>query len=455
MTTARTTPRILAIMGSGETAPTMNAPHRAIFERLGTDVDSVLLDTPFGFQENAPILASKAIEYFRDAVGRRVEAAGLTRTDTGDTLAVERGVAKVRSADWVFAGPGSPTFALAQWRNTPVPDAIAEKLRSGGAVVFSSAAALTLGKVTVPVYEVYKVGADPYWLEGLDVLAEVGLDVAVIPHYDNAEGGNHDTRFCYLGERRLAMLEPELPEGCFVLGIDEHTGVVMDLDADTAEIVGKGAVTIRRAGESFRIESGQTIPIDTLREGARISGSHVAGAHLSDAGAPGSDLGQTPGQSGGGKEQGALSGSTQQGATPTDIIDSLASAAKVHEAEFDAALAARDADGAVAAILQLESAIVEWSRDTLQSDDVDRARAALRSMIVRLGAAATEGVRDAREVLGPVVEAALAARVVARSEKAFAVSDAIRDGLAGAGIEVRDTPDGAEWLVADDVRPGA
>jgi cysteinyl-tRNA synthetase len=70
-------------------------------------------------------------------------------------------------------------------------------------------------------------------------------------------------------------------------------------------------------------------------------------------------------------------------------------------------------------------------------------------MIVRLGAAATVGVRDARDVLGPVVEAALAARVVARSEKAFAVSDAIRDGLAAAGIEVRDTPDGVDWLIAD------
>ena len=437
MTTSRTSPRILAIMGSGETAPTMNAPHRAIFERLGPDVDAVLLDTPFGFQENAPILASKAIEYFRDAVSRRVEAAGLTRTDTGDTVAVERGLAKVRSADWVFAGPGSPTFALEQWRNTAVPDAIAEKLRSGGAVVFSSAAALTLGKVTVPVYEVYKVGVDPYWLEGLDVLAEVGLDVAVIPHYDNAEGGNHDTRFCYLGERRLATLEPELPDGCFVLGIDEHTGVVMDLDADTAQIVGKGAVTLRRKGESVRIESGQTIPIDALRSGKTGS------THLSSSNAPGSDLGQTPGRSGAGKERGAIP--SDHAATPT----SLASAAKLHEAEFDAALAARDADGAVAAILQLEAAIVEWSRDTLQSDDVDRARAALRSMIVRLGAAATEGVRDLREVLGPVVEAALAARVVARSEKAFAVSDAIRDELAAAGIEVRDTPDGAEWLVAD------
>jgi hypothetical protein len=432
-----TTPRILAIMGSGETAPTMKGPHRAIFERLGSDADAVLLDTPFGFQENAPILAAKAIEYFHDAVGRRVEAAGLTRIDTGDTVAVERGVAKVRSADWVFAGPGSPTYALAQWRNTAVPDALADKLRSGGAVVFSSAAALTLGRATVPVYEIYKVGADPHWLDGLDVLAEVGLDVAVIPHYDNAEGGNHDTRFCYLGERRLAMLEPTLPDGCFVLGIDEHTGIVMDLDADTAEIVGKGAVTLRHQGVSVRIDSGQTIPLDHLRRGP----------HVSSATPPGSDLGLTPGRSVSGKGEGALSDATQalSDATPT----SLADAAKLHETRFDTALAARDADGAVAAILDLESAIVEWSRDTLQSDDVDRSRAALRSMIVRLGTAATEGVRDVREVLGPVVEAALAARVVARSEKAFAVSDAIRDQLADAGIEVRDTPDGAEWLIAD------
>lgn len=422
-----TGPRILAIMGSGETAPTMKGPHRAIFDRLGSDPDAVLLDTPFGFQENAPILAAKAIEYFRDAVGREVVAAGLGRTDTGDVVAVEQGVSRIRGADWVFAGPGSPTFALEQWRDTPVPDAIAEMLRSGGAVVFSSAAALTLGVATVPVYEIYKVGADPYWVEGLDVLTEIGLPVAVIPHYDNQEGGNHDTRFCYLGERRLAMLEPELPEGAFVLGVDEHTGVIMDLDADTADIVGKGAVTLRRGGESVRIESGESLPIDVLRSGG-ASATTTSHQNAAPRPAPRSDGGVT--------------------AEPAQHqIDSLAAAAATHEAAFDAALDARDADGAVAAILQLEAAIVEWSRDTLQSDEIDRARAALRSMIVRLGGAATEGVRDAREVVGPVVEAALAARVVARSEKAYAVSDAIRDELISAGIEVRDTPDGTEWVI--------
>jgi hypothetical protein len=432
------TARLLVIMGSGETAPTMKAPHRSVFERLVATLDhplsAVMLDTPFGFQENAPILASKAVEYFHDAVGRDIEVAGIGRTDTGDVVAIERGMARVRAADWVFAGPGSPTFALEQWRGTAVPDALADKLRLGGAVVFSSAAALTLGVATVPVYEIYKVGTDPYWAEGLDLLGPIGLPVAVIPHYDNAEGGNHDTHFCYLGERRLAMLEPELPAGAFVLGIDEHTGVIIDLDADTAQIVGKGALTLRRDGNSVRIESGETVPVDVLRAGGTASSSIRSGAASADV----ADVADV--------DDG--SDEPHPGDPASATIDSLASAARVHESEFDAALDRRDADGAVAAILELDDAIVEWSRDTLQSDDVDRARAALRSMIVRLGAAASEGVRDVRDVLGPVVEAALAARVVARTERAFGVSDAIRDGLADAGIEVRDTANGVEWLVA-------
>src|SRR5262249_44456293 len=47
-------PRLLVIMGSGETAPTMVTPHREIVARFGrTAPRAVLLDTPYGFQENA------------------------------------------------------------------------------------------------------------------------------------------------------------------------------------------------------------------------------------------------------------------------------------------------------------------------------------------------------------------------------------------------------------------
>lgn len=436
-------PRLLVIMGSGETAPTMTTPHRRVFEQLGAatggPVDAVLLDTPFGFQENVEILAAKTAEYFTDAAHRTVKIAGLARTDHGDVVATETAIAKIRAADWIFAGPGSPTFALRQWADTPIPEAIIDKLRNGGAVVFSSAAALTLGRKTIPVYEVYKSGADPYWVDGLDVLSEVGLPVVVIPHYDNKEGGNHDTSKCYLGERRLAMLEPELDDDVFILGVDEHTGVIIDLDANTAEIVGKGGVTLRKDGVSTRIETGTTVPFSTLQAGPvtpLTSGSDLDVTEPTD-----SETAVTP-----------RSSHDVGGVTVGDdaaVIPSLAGDAARLEAEFDAALAARDADGAVKAILELDSAILQWSRDTLQGDEMKRARTSLRTMIVRLGGAATAGVRDIREVLGPVVEAALAARVTARTDKAYAVSDAIRDNLIAAGIEVRDTADGAEWVVTD------
>jgi hypothetical protein len=247
--------------------------HRELLGRLGAGARAVVLDTPYGFQENAPELATRAQEYFAQSVGHPIEVAGLLRFDGADPLAVEQGLDRVRAADYVFAGPGSPTYALRQWAGTPLVEVLAAKVRTGGAITFASAAALTLGAVAVPVYEIYKVGEDPRWLAGLDLLAAVGLHVAVIPHYDNTEGGHHDTRFCYLGERRLRMLEEALPPGTHVLGVDEHTGVVLDLDADTATVVGNGALTVRLHGTSITHPTGTTLPIDALRDPDRAATS--------------------------------------------------------------------------------------------------------------------------------------------------------------------------------------
>jgi len=411
-------------MGSGETAPTMTKPHRTIFERLESPVDAVMLDTPFGFQENADDLVEKSLEYFEKSVGHMVDAAGLRRSD-GDPLVVETALAKIRTADWLFAGPGSPTYALRQWVDSPVPAAFAEKLQTGGAVVFSSAAALTIGLRTVPVYEVYKVGMDPFWLEGLDLLSAFGLPVTVIPHYDNNEGGNHDTRMCYLGETRLQMIEGDLPEDSFILGIDEHTGVVLDLDADTAEIFGKGVLTLRMKGESVTIPAGVTVSIDVLRAAGRDGLTTPTAAPAVTT-----------------TEVVADTASAPAGAT---LLDDVRSA----EAAFDAALERRDADGAVTAVLSIDDAIERWSSDTTQTDHGDQARAARRTMVVRLGAAAKGGVKDPREIVGPVVGAVLELRKVVRDEKRYDLSDVIRDELARAEVEVRDTPEGVEWVLGD------
>ncbi|CAB4686177.1 MAG: hypothetical protein F2659_02490 [Actinobacteria bacterium] len=425
--------RLLTIMGSGETAPTMVKPHRTVFERLEAGapgaVPAVFLDTPFGFQENADELSAKTVAYFETSLTRTIGVAGIQRIETTSTLQREAAFARIRLARFVFAGPGSPTYALRQWAGTPVPDLLAEKLRTEGAVTFSSAAALTLGLATVPVYEVYKSGADPYWLDGLDLLSPIGLPVAVIPHYNNAEGGHHDTRFCYLGERRLAMMERLLPDGAFVLGLDEHTGVILDLEADTASVVGLGVLTLRRGGISTEIRTGETVPIDMLRAGPEVRSasspaSTSAPATVAAATQPSGPLGDA------------------------SAAPSLAGDAARLGAIFDEALASRDAAQAVSAMLDLDEAIVGWSTDTLQSDAATRARALLRSMIVRLGEAAVGGLADPRSILGPVIDVALNARLEVRAAKRYDLSDVIRDGLAAAGVEVRDTPDGQVWELA-------
>src|SRR5690606_909343 len=131
------------------------------------------------------------------------------------------------------------------WRDTPIPDVLAEKLARGGTLCFASAAALTLGSHAIPVYEIYKAGIDPHWVPGMDLIATItGLPAVVIPHYNNAEGGHHDTRYCYLGEQRLSKMEAELPEESFILGVDEHTAVVFDLDAGNVSVLGNGVLTV-------------------------------------------------------------------------------------------------------------------------------------------------------------------------------------------------------------------
>jgi hypothetical protein len=420
-------------MGSGETAPTMVTPHREIVARLGGGPRAVLLDTPYGFQENGPEITQKAIEYFAKRVQLTIDAAGYPGPLAADPAQRSAGaeaaaLARLRTANLVFAGPGSPSYALSVWRGSPIPEALVTRITEGAALVFASAAALTLGRFTIPVYEIYKAGQPAQWLEGLDLMAKIGFEgsCVVIPHYDNAEGGTHDTRFCYLGERRLAMMEAMLPDDAWVLGVDEHTAVVMDLDARTVSVTGRGGLTVRRRGASRTFAAGEPLTLDTLQALAR--GESSAPRRSSTPSAPDAAGSVSPATAG----------------APAERSPLLAEANRLEQA-FGVALSARKANEAADAILRLDRTIQEWAADSLQSDEPDRARAILYSLIARLGEAAAAGVRDPRERLAPLVESLITLRKELRAAKAYELADRVRDRLVAAHIEVRDTPAGTEW----------
>ena len=406
-------------MGSGETAPTMTSVHADLLERVGgAQARAVLLDTPYGFQENADDVTARALAYFRTSVGHAVEVASLRDADAAAGRELEDALERLRRAAYVFAGPGSPSYALRQWTRLPVPDILLATLARGGCVVMSSAAATTVGTVALPVYEVYKVGEAPRWLAGIDLLGRsTGLAAAVVPHWDNAEGGTHDTSRCYIGERRLRLLEAALPAGVGILGVDEHTAAIVDVAERTLEVRGRGGVIWRRGGVERRVTAGGPVGIAELvaGEGTPVAAPGPAGEH--DACGPADDV-------------------------------SISTELRCARGAFEASLERRDVDAAVGALLDLDAGLAEWVHDNPGTDELDRARGELRGMVVRLGGLARAGARDPREVLGPFVELALELRRRARDERRFADADLIRDRLVALGVEVRDTRDGVDWVLA-------
>ena len=418
-------PRLLTLMGSGETAPTMVKVHRSILERLGPrPVPAVLLDTPFGFQENADELSIRVKNYFLESLQTVIiNASGIDPEHQGhddDRFVNEQLTLNIRRARYVFSGPGSPTYALRKWQDTIVPQLLVEKLRDGGAITFASAAALTLGALTTPVYEIYKVGEDPSWFPGLNLMAEAGLNVAVIPHYNNAEGGTHDTRFCYLGERRLQILEEQMPSECFVLGIDEHTSCAIALDSGLVTVGGIGLLSIRKNGTTTTFASGEVLSIDQLIDTAfgKNVASHSPPPPRQDFELSSVDDGER--------------------ALLLDVVQKA-------ETTFQDAVARSNAPDATATILELEQSIHDWSSDAAGQDEMARSRASLRSMVAEFGQIAVQGLEDPVKRVAPFVELLIVLRARARADRRFHEADEIRDQLLEIGVELRDSVEATSW----------
>ena len=244
--------RILALMGSGENSPIMVTPHQKIIKSTGEISNPINLNTPYAFQENIDELSGKIEKYFEVNVGTKITTVSDLSSD-------------ISESNWVFAGPGSPTYVLRKWSEYGMAQKLIE-LTDRGSLVLASAAAMSIGVKVMPVYEMYKVGADPHWVDGLNILEKAtGIRAVVIAHYNNAQGGTHDTRFCFAGEKRMKALEANLDSDIAIIGIDEHTGIAFDLEAKSAEVFGKGVITYINNGVTKTFANKSIISFDDLK----------------------------------------------------------------------------------------------------------------------------------------------------------------------------------------------
>jgi hypothetical protein len=270
------TPGPIVLFGSGEAAPGARRAHALALGCVATPVRACVLETPAGFEPNSDRVANRLAEYLRHRfqVDTRVVAA--RRRGTPHSPDEPEVVAPLFVSNYIMLGPGSPTYAARQLSDSLAWQIVRARHRMGAALVLASAAAIATSAFALPVYEIYKVGQDLHWQPGLDLLAAFGGRVAVVPHWNNREGGaDLDTSHSYMGLARFEQLHAMLPSEVDVLGIDEHTAVFLDFRQDRVLVLGQGGMTWVHAGEATRIEAGSSAALEAIglkREPAPLEG---------------------------------------------------------------------------------------------------------------------------------------------------------------------------------------
>jgi hypothetical protein len=261
-------PGLVVLFGSGETSASGRKVYDWLLGRLSPPIQVAVLETPAGFEPNSALVAGRVADFFRHRLKNyRPQVTVVPARKRGTPFSPDDPaiVAPLLVANVIFLGPGSPTYAVRQLRNSLAWQIVVARHRLGAAVILASAALVAASARALPVYEIYKVGEDPRWHDGLDFFGPYGLSLVFVSHWNNREGGaDLDTSRCFMGQARFAQLLALLPADVTVVGIDEHTALVVDLEAETCQVMGRGGVTLLRGEGEERFTRGQTFPIGEL-----------------------------------------------------------------------------------------------------------------------------------------------------------------------------------------------
>ncbi len=274
------TPGPIILFGSGETSASGQKIFDAVLQDLRLSPKVALLETPAGFELNSAQVIGRVAEFFEHRLQNfhpqiTIVPARARGTDfsTDDPIIT----APLLQADLIFMGPGSPTYAVRQLKDSVAWYNTLARHRLGAAIALASAAVIAVSNQALPVYEIYKVGEDLYWKPGLDLFGYYGLQLVFVPHWNNNEGGSElDTSRCFMGKLRFERLMALLPAQMTIVGIDEHTALIMDPADESCHVFGKGGVTLLHTGpEHPGATSFQDLDEAGLDEVVRIRSGHI------------------------------------------------------------------------------------------------------------------------------------------------------------------------------------
>ncbi len=265
------TPGLIVLFGSGEMSPTGRRIHEDVFKRLGyhDPVRIGILETPTGFEVNAIHGWPERMEQFfltglsnYKPIVTRIRA---WRRDGAHSTNDPEAVDEILTQEYLYCGAGSPGYTVKHLVGTRAYENLKRAHESGATLCLGSATAVAVSAFALPVYEIFKAGADLHWIAGLNFLSPWLPNLAIVPHWNNAEGEDFDTTRCWMGTDRFARLVAQLPVDAAVLGIDEQTACVLDTEKETIQIYGVGNGYVLKDGSLSTYGEGTSLPFSLLR----------------------------------------------------------------------------------------------------------------------------------------------------------------------------------------------
>lgn len=261
-------PGSVTLIGSGETSSIGGQVFEELARGYTQPFKICVLETPAGFETNAQRVASRVADFMRLRLQNyqtEVVLVAARKKQTAFSPDSDQVVAPLLDSQMVFFGPGSPTYTVRQLEDSLAWHIIQARHRLGTSLVLASAATIAIGAQALPVYEIFKVGEDPHWKNGLDLFHAFNLRLVIIPHWNNREGGDDvDTSRCFIGQARFDTLRGMLPDDVTVLGIDEHTAITIDFEARACHVRGVGEIHLIRGSSQQDCAAGCSFPIEDL-----------------------------------------------------------------------------------------------------------------------------------------------------------------------------------------------
>jgi cyanophycinase len=249
----RPAPGVLALVGSGEYLPQMEAIDRFLLDTLGGPAGArvVVIPTASALELGMPERWNgMGVAHFRTLGAAVTPVLLLSRDDAQD----EQVLAALRGADMYYFSGGNPEHVIETLRDTPAWEIIRAGYTAGAVLAGCSAGAMMLGSYTLSVRSVMR-GQPPKWLPALGIAS----GIVIMPHFDRMSS--------FAGPEIFRAILASAPANATLVGVDEDTALVRvpasGIDpASRWQVMGRQTVSVFDGhGERTIYQAGEVVPL--------------------------------------------------------------------------------------------------------------------------------------------------------------------------------------------------